>query len=98
MLQIKNRIRYSSPGIAAARLFSSGPDKNPVVFLDIEADSEPLGRIIIEVAKLASFSLSRTPCLTCSMNHSTQICTDEAIALLSAYIHTYIHEFVCVIL
>ncbi|XP_051278478.1 peptidylprolyl isomerase Fa [Dicentrarchus labrax] len=49
MLQIKKRIRYSPPGIAAARLFSRGPAKNPVVFLDVEADSEPLGRIIIEL-------------------------------------------------
>lgn len=49
MLQIKKRIKYSSPGIAAAKLFSSGPSQNPVVFLDIEADGEPLGRIIIEL-------------------------------------------------
>ena len=51
MLQVKNRIKYSSAGIAATKLFSSGgPSENPVVFLDVEADSEPLGRIIIEVA------------------------------------------------
>lgn len=50
MFQIKNRIRYSSPGIATAKLFSSGPTKNPIVFMDVEADGEPLGRIIIEVA------------------------------------------------
>ncbi|KAF7666862.1 hypothetical protein LDENG_00086910 [Lucifuga dentata] len=49
MLQIKNRIRFSSVGITAARLFSSGPLRNPVVFLDVEADGEPLGRIIIEL-------------------------------------------------
>ncbi|XP_029306340.1 peptidylprolyl isomerase Fa [Cottoperca gobio] len=49
MLRIKNRVRYSAPGVAAAKLFSSGNDKNPVVFLDIEADSEPLGRITIEL-------------------------------------------------
>ena len=43
-------MRYSPLGIAAARLLSSGPAVNPVVFLDIEVDKEPLGRIIIEVA------------------------------------------------
>ncbi|XP_030297579.1 peptidylprolyl isomerase Fa isoform X2 [Sparus aurata] len=49
MLQVKNRMKYSSAGIAAAKLFSSGgPSENPVVFLDVEADSEPLGKIIIE--------------------------------------------------
>lgn len=50
MFKIKNRIRYSSPGIATARLFSVGFTENPIVFLDVEADDEPLGRIVIEVA------------------------------------------------
>ncbi|XP_054455827.1 peptidylprolyl isomerase Fa [Anoplopoma fimbria] len=49
MLQVRYRVRYSTPGVVAARLFSSGPTGNPVVFLDIEADSEPLGRITIEL-------------------------------------------------
>lgn len=63
MFQIKTRLKYSPPGLAAARLFSSGSEKNPVVFLDVEADGEPLGRIVIEVANLASqhlASLGRT--------------------------------------
>lgn len=51
MLQLKKRLRYSGPGLAVARVLSSGGPGNPVVFLDIEADSEPLGRITIEVAK-----------------------------------------------
>ncbi|XP_047206676.1 peptidylprolyl isomerase Fa isoform X3 [Girardinichthys multiradiatus] len=54
MLQIKSRMRYSPLGLAAARLVSSGPVKNPVVFLDIEADGELLGRVIIEVAAAAN--------------------------------------------
>nr|XP_043901590.1 peptidyl-prolyl cis-trans isomerase A-like [Solea senegalensis] len=51
MIQMKNRLRFSSVGRGAARLFSSSssPAKNPVVFLDIMADSESLGRIIIEL-------------------------------------------------
>lgn len=50
MLQVKNRVKYCSLAIAAARLFSSGPTKNPVVYLDIAADGEEIGRIIIEVS------------------------------------------------
>lgn len=42
-------MRYSTPGVAAVKLFSSRPATNPSVFLDIEADSEPLGRITIEL-------------------------------------------------
>ncbi|XP_037127773.1 peptidylprolyl isomerase Fa isoform X2 [Syngnathus acus] len=49
MFVVKNRIKFSPLGIATARLLSSGPAENPVVFLDIEADGEPLGRIIIEL-------------------------------------------------
>ncbi|XP_043993332.1 peptidylprolyl isomerase Fa [Gambusia affinis] len=49
MLQIKNRLRFGPLGLAAARLVSSGPVKNPVVFLAIEADGEPLGKVIIEL-------------------------------------------------
>uniref|UniRef100_A0A671QKF7 Peptidyl-prolyl cis-trans isomerase n=1 Tax=Sinocyclocheilus anshuiensis TaxID=1608454 RepID=A0A671QKF7_9TELE len=47
MLQMKNRMKYCSVAIAANRLVS-GPVKNPVVFMDIAADGEVIGRIIIE--------------------------------------------------
>lgn len=45
---MRNRFKYCSLAIAAARLFS-GPPKNPVVYFDISADGEELGRIIIEL-------------------------------------------------
>lgn len=49
MLQMKNRLKYCSLAIAANRLVS-GPPKNPVVFMDIAADGEFIGRIIIEAS------------------------------------------------
>lgn len=49
MLQMKNRLKFCSVAIAANRLVS-GPPKNPVVFMDITADGEFIGRIIIEAS------------------------------------------------
>lgn len=49
MLQLKNRLKYCSVAIAANRLVS-GPMKNPIVFMDIAADGESIGRIIIEAS------------------------------------------------
>lgn len=69
MFQIKNRIRYSSPGLAAARLFSPGPAENPTVFLDVEADGEQLGRIIIEVASRSRRPLQGGPRMVRSRTH-----------------------------
>ncbi len=56
MLQIKNRMKYCSVAIAANRLVS-GPVKNPVVFMEIAADGEFVGRIIIEASN-GSFKLN----------------------------------------
>ena len=50
MLQARARLRFSSLGLAAARLLAAGPVRNPVLYLDVQADGEPLGRIIIEVS------------------------------------------------
>lgn len=47
---MKNRMKYCSVAIAANRLVS-GPVKNPVVFMDIAADGEFIGRIIIEASQ-----------------------------------------------
>lgn len=48
MLQIKNRLKHCSVALAVRKLLS-GPSMNPVVFLDIAADAELIGRIVIEV-------------------------------------------------
>lgn len=48
MLQMKSRLKYCSVSLAASRLLS-GQMKNPVVFMDIAADGESIGRIIIEL-------------------------------------------------
>ncbi|XP_047458876.1 peptidylprolyl isomerase Fa [Mugil cephalus] len=87
MLQVKKRLRYSSLGITAARLFSSGPAKNPVVYLDIEADSEPLGRVTIE---LNADVVPRTA------ENFRALCTGElGYGFRGSVFHRVIPEFMC---
>lgn len=55
MLHLPNRKKFCSVVFTAARLCSSCPPaacKNPVVYFDIAADNEPLGRISFEVSRL----------------------------------------------
>ncbi|XP_005919655.1 peptidyl-prolyl cis-trans isomerase A [Haplochromis burtoni] len=52
MLLLSNRIKFCSLAFTAARLYSSGPaaaNKNPLVYFDIAADKEPLGRVTFEL-------------------------------------------------
>jgi len=52
MLLISNRIKVCSLAFTAARMYSAGPvaaNKNPVVYFDIAADNEPLGRVTFEL-------------------------------------------------
>eukprot|EP00064_Thunnus_orientalis_P011723 superscaffoldBa00001722_g11754 len=87
MYQVKNRMRYSPLGIAAAKLLSSGPAVNPVVFLDIEADKEPLGRIIIE---LNADKVPKTA------ENFRALCTGEhGFGYKGCVFHRVIPEFMC---
>lgn len=54
MLLLSNRIKFCSLAFTAARLYSNGPataNKNPTVYFDIAADSQPLGRVTFEVRR-----------------------------------------------
>lgn len=54
MLLSSNRIKICSLAFTAARLYSNGPttaNKNPTVYFDIAADSQPLGRVTFEVGR-----------------------------------------------
>ncbi len=52
MLIISNRVKLCSLAFTAARMYATGAqaNNNPVVFFDIAADSEPLGRVTFEVS------------------------------------------------
>ncbi|XP_016140997.1 peptidyl-prolyl cis-trans isomerase A-like [Sinocyclocheilus grahami] len=51
MLFISNRFKLCSLAFTAARMYATGAqaNSNPVVFFDIAADNEPLGRVTFEL-------------------------------------------------
>ncbi|KAJ3610862.1 hypothetical protein NHX12_022952 [Muraenolepis orangiensis] len=87
MLSIKNRIKYSSVGVATSRLLSPGPVRNHVVFLDIEADGEPLGRITIQVNAEA---------VPKTAENFRALCTGEhGFGYRGSVFHRIVPEFMC---
>ncbi|XP_076855981.1 peptidyl-prolyl cis-trans isomerase F, mitochondrial [Brachyhypopomus gauderio] len=51
MITISKRLKLWSFAFTAARMYASGPqaNNNPVVFFDIAADNQPLGRVTFEL-------------------------------------------------
>nr|XP_057915186.1 peptidyl-prolyl cis-trans isomerase A-like isoform X1 [Doryrhamphus excisus] len=87
MLSFKKQVRFSAVGIAAARLFSSSPTENPVVFLDIQADGEPLGRIIIQL---------NADVVPKTAENFRALCTGEhGFGYKNSVFHRVIPEFMC---
>lgn len=83
MLLLSNRIKFCSLAFTAARLYSSGPaaaNKNPLVYFDIAADKEPLGRVTFEVSRL-KISVD-TACISLHVNVSVR-CPHTVADLLS---------------
>ncbi|KAF4090369.1 hypothetical protein AMELA_G00050980 [Ameiurus melas] len=86
MLQMKNRFKYCSLAIAASRLLS-GAVRNPLVFLDIAADGEFIGRIIIE---LNADAVPKTA------ENFRALCTGEhGFGYKGSIFHRIIPEFMC---
>lgn len=80
MLLLSNRIKFCSLAFTAARLYSSGPaaaNKNPLVYFDIAADNEPLGRVTFEVSRLKR-SVG-TACISLHFNVSVR-CPQRTVA------------------
>ncbi|KAJ0060639.1 hypothetical protein NL108_016746, partial [Boleophthalmus pectinirostris] len=96
MLLISNRTKLCSVLFTAARLYSAGPaaaNNNPVVYFDISADNEPLGRVTFEV----------TPGVQprSSLKHATSknfraLCTGEhGFGYKGSIFHRVIPQFMC---
>ncbi|XP_066534851.1 peptidylprolyl isomerase Fa isoform X1 [Hoplias malabaricus] len=86
MLQMKNRVKFSSVAIAASRLLS-GPPQNPLVFMDIAADGEFIGRITIE---LNAEAVPQTA------ENFRALCTGEhGFGFKGSVFHRIIPEFMC---
>uniref|UniRef100_A0A672YW00 Peptidyl-prolyl cis-trans isomerase n=1 Tax=Sphaeramia orbicularis TaxID=375764 RepID=A0A672YW00_9TELE len=89
MLFLSNRTKLCSLVFTAARLYSTGPaaaNANPVVYFDISADNEPLGRVTFEVKPL--------------LLHQTQnfraLCTGEqGFGYKGSTFHRVIPQFMC---
>uniref|UniRef100_A0AAY4CKJ3 Peptidyl-prolyl cis-trans isomerase n=1 Tax=Denticeps clupeoides TaxID=299321 RepID=A0AAY4CKJ3_9TELE len=84
MQQMRNRLRFCSLAVAATKLFSSGQARrNPVVYLDVAADDEPVGRIVIEVSRAAAANFRA-------------LCTGEhGFGYKGSVFHRVIPEFMC---
>lgn len=72
MLSFSNKIKFYSLAFTVARMCSSGPgaaNKNPTVYFDIAAGSEPLGRVTFEVRPNHRRSVSPLGFLSCSVTY-----------------------------
>uniref|UniRef100_A0A673HFL9 peptidylprolyl isomerase n=1 Tax=Sinocyclocheilus rhinocerous TaxID=307959 RepID=A0A673HFL9_9TELE len=79
-------MKYCSVAIAANRLVS-GPVKTPVVFMDIAADGEFIGRIIIECSSHIGSCLSANFRAFCTGEHG--------FGYKGSVFHRIIPEFMC---
>ncbi|XP_028325208.1 peptidylprolyl isomerase Fa [Gouania willdenowi] len=87
MLKVKKLVRFSPLGVAAARFFSSGSAGKLLVFLDIEADAEPLGRIIVEL---------NAEVVPKTAENFRALCTGEhGFGFKGSVFHRVIPEFMC---
>ncbi|TRY53720.1 hypothetical protein DNTS_020270, partial [Danionella cerebrum] len=99
MISMKNRLKYCSVAIATNRLFS-GQAKNPVVFMEIAADGESIGRIIIEATPPVSIILIKREVHLNTVGYPIanfrSLCTGEhGFGYKGSVFHRIIPEFMC---
>uniref|UniRef100_A0A8C1JRK7 Peptidyl-prolyl cis-trans isomerase n=2 Tax=Cyprinus carpio TaxID=7962 RepID=A0A8C1JRK7_CYPCA len=91
MLIISNRVKLCSLAFTAARMYATGAQasNNPVVFFDIAADNEPLGRVTFEVS-------ARDVTNSTMRKNFRALCTGEhGFGYKGSIFHRVIPQFMC---
>ncbi|KAL2078591.1 hypothetical protein ACEWY4_026276 [Coilia grayii] len=87
MLILGGRVRLCTLAFTAARMFTTGPQANPVVYFDIAADNQPLGRVTFEL---------RADVVPKTAENFRALCTGEqGYGYKGSIFHRVIPQFMC---
>ncbi|XP_063077798.1 peptidyl-prolyl cis-trans isomerase A-like [Engraulis encrasicolus] len=87
MLILGSRARFCTLAFTATRMFATGPQPNPVVYFDIAADNQPLGRVTFEL---------RADVVPKTAENFRALCTGEqGYGYKGSIFHRVIPQFMC---